>query len=383
MSKELEAESRCIHLNEDDKASRFGAVSFPIYQTATFAHPGLGQSTGYDYSRVQNPTREHLEKVVANLEHGTDAVAFSSGMAAISAICDLFKSGDHIIADRDLYGGTTRLFESVCINRGLTFTYIDFATEDPEEVIRPNTKAFFIETPTNPMMNITDIAKAAETAHAHGAVCVVDNTFMSPYLQNPLDLGADIVLHSGTKYLSGHNDTIAGFVVVKNEEDAEAVRSVAKNTGANLAPFDSWLVLRGIQTLAVRMDRAQENALKIATWLEEQKGIVSRVFYPGLPSHPGKALQERQARGYGAMISFDTDSPERVEKILSRIKLIQYAESLGGTETLLTYPITQTHAEVPEELRKKNTLSDRTLRLSVGIENINDLIEDLSQAMKD
>ena len=383
MSKELDAESRCIHLSEDDKSTRYGAVSFPIYQTATFAHPGLGQSTGYDYSRVQNPTREHLEKVVANLEHGTDAVAFSSGMAAITAVCDLLKPGDHILADSDLYGGTTRLFESFGESRGLEFTYIDFANDDAEAFVKPNTKVFFVETHTNPMMSITDIEKAAKQAHEHGAILVVDNTFMSPYLQNPLDLGADIVIHSGTKYLAGHNDTIAGFVVLNNEEYSEKIRFVAKNTGANLAPFDSWLVLRGIQTLAVRMDRAQENAIKIATWLEEQEGIITRVIYPGLASHPGKAIQEKQARGFGAMISFDVDSVERVEKILTRIRIIQYAESLGGTETLLTCPIMQTHADVPKEILEKNRISERTLRLSVGIESCRDLIEDLSQAMRD
>lgn len=381
MSTELEIESRCIHLSGDDRAARYGAVSYPIYQTATFAHPGLGQSTGYDYCRVQNPTREHLEKMIASLEHGIDAVAFTSGMAAIAAVMELFRPGDHILADRDLYGGTTRLFSAISEKNGLEFTIIDFSTEDPRPFIRSNTRAFFIETPTNPMMNITDIRKCAETAHAAGALMLVDNTFMSPYLQNPLDLGADIVLHSGTKYLSGHNDTAAGFAVVREEALSERIRYLYKTTGACLAPLDSWLVLRGIQTLAVRMDRAQENAARIADWLRDQRGVIRSVRYPGLKDHPGHDLQLSQARGFGAMISFDTDSPERVRRILNRIRLIQYAESLGGTETLLTYPLTQTHADVPPEELERNGISDRTLRMSVGIENCGDLIADLKQAI--
>ncbi len=381
MSTKLSVESRCIHLQEDDRAARYGAISFPIYQTATFAHPGLGQSTGYDYSRVQNPTREQLEKIVASLEHGTDAIAFSSGMAAVAVTAELFGPGDHILADRDLYGGTTRFFRSVCEKNGIEFTYIDFSTEDPEDYIKPNTKAFFVETPTNPMMNITDIRKTAVTAHAHGALLIIDNTFMSPYLQNPLDLGADIVIHSGSKYLAGHNDVIAGFTVTKSEELTEKLRFINKTTGANLAPFDSWLILRGIKTLAVRLDRAQENAQKLARWLQEKKGIVTKVIYPGLEEHPGHDLHLRQAKGPGAMLSFDTDSPERVAQILGRIRLIQYAESLGGTETLLTYPLTQTHVDVPPEELERNGITDRTLRMSVGIENCDDIINDLDQAM--
>ena len=381
MSQELEIESRCIHLQEDDKSARYGSVSYPIYQTATFAHPGLGQSTGYDYCRVQNPTREHLEKVVAGLEHGTDAIAFSSGMAAITTVLELFKCGDHIVADRDLYGGTTRLFQAIGEKNGLEFTYIDFSTTDVRQYIKPNTKAFFVETPTNPMMNITDIAAVSGVAKENKITLIVDNTFMSPYLQNPLDLGADIVIHSGTKYLSGHNDTIAGFAVVKDDELSEKIRYIVKTMGSNLTPFDSWLLLRGIQTLAIRMDRAQENALTLANWLSEQKGIVAKVVYPGLESHPGHELQKKQARGFGAMITFDVDSFERVEQVLNHIKVIQYAESLGGTESLLTYPITQTHADVPKEELEKNGITDRTLRLSVGIENVKDLIADLNRAL--
>lgn len=377
---ELSVESRCIHVENDNKEKRFGAVSFPIYQTATFAHPGLGQSTGYDYSRVQNPTREHLEKTIAGLEKGTDAIAFSSGMAAILTTMELFKPGDHIVVDSDLYGGSTRLFKTVSEKNGINFTYIDFSRDNIEEAINKDTKAFFIETPTNPMMNITDLRKVADIAHSVGALLIVDNTFLSPYLQNPLTLGADIVLHSGTKYISGHNDTLAGFAVVKDNELSDRLRFVYKTIGANLSPFDSWLVLRGVQTLAVRMDRAQENAQKIAEFLVKHPKV-KKVYYPGLKEHRGYELQKKQARGAGAMLTFDVESVELAQKVLESVKLIQFAESLGGTESLLTYPITQTHADVPREVLAKNGLTERTLRFSVGIENVNDLIYDLDQAL--
>lgn len=377
----LSIESRCIHLEGDDRASRFGAVSFPIYQTATFAHPALGESTGYDYSRVQNPTRQQLEKTVASLEQGTDAVAFSSGMAAILAVMELFAPGDHIVTEADLYGGTPRLFHTVSEPRGITFTSVSFSDGigRAAAAIRPETKALYIETPTNPMMNVTDIRAAAELAHAHGALLIVDNTFLSPYLQNPLALGADIVVHSGTKYLSGHNDTLAGFAVVKDAALAARLREISKTIGANLAPFDSWLLLRGIQTLAVRMDRAEENALALAEWLKLQPQV-TRVIYPGLPEHLGHALMQRQARGFGAMLSFEVHDKRDVPVLLKTVKLIRFAESLGGTESLLTYPITQTHADVAPEVLAANGLTDRILRLSVGIENVNDLIADLAQA---
>ncbi len=377
----LSIESRCIHLEGDDRASRFGAVSFPIYQTATFAHPALGESTGYDYSRVQNPTRQQLEKTVASLEQGTDAVAFSSGMAAILAVMELFAPGEHIVTEADLYGGTPRLFHTISEPRGITFTSVSFSDGigRAAAAIRPETKALYIETPTNPMMNVTDIRAAAELAHAHGALLIVDNTFLSPYLQNPLALGADIVVHSGTKYLSGHNDTLAGFAVVKDAALAARLREISKTIGANLAPFDSWLLLRGIQTLAVRMDRAEENALALAEWLKLQPQV-TRVIYPGLPEHPGHALMQRQARGFGAMLTFEVHDKRDVPVLLKTVKLIRFAESLGGTESLLTYPITQTHADVAPEVLAANGLTDRILRLSVGIENVNDLIADLAQA---
>lgn len=377
----LSIESRCIHLEGDDPAARYGAISFPIYQTATFAHPALGESTGYDYSRVQNPTRQQLEKTVAALEQGTDAIAFSTGMAAILAVMELFAPGDHIVAEADLYGGTPRLFHTVSEPRGITFTTVNFSdgTAQVAAAIRAETKALYIETPTNPMMHVTDIRAAAELAHAHGALLIVDNTFLSPYLQNPLTLGADIVVHSGTKYLSGHNDTLAGFAVVKDAALATRLREISKTIGANLAPFDAWLLLRGIQTLAVRMDRAEENAMALAQWLKTRPEV-TRVIYPGLPEHPGHALMKQQARGFGAMLTFEVRDKREVPVLLKAVRLIRFAESLGGTESLLTYPITQTHADVPPEVLAANGLTDRILRLSVGIENINDLRADLEQA---
>ncbi|MBQ9119493.1 MAG: PLP-dependent transferase [Lachnospiraceae bacterium] len=373
-------ETRCLHLEDcQGSCDRSGAVSFPIYQTATFAHPGLGQSTGYDYSRLQNPTREQVEKVVAGLEGGVDAVAFSSGMAAIAAVAELFRPGDQVLVDEDLYGGSVRLFLNISKKNGIEITDVDLSRENVEEYITERTKAIFLETPTNPMMNVVDIAKLSEAAKKHGLLLIVDNTFLSPYFQNPLKLGADIVVHSGTKYLGGHNDTLAGFVVSGTKEIAERVRFLIKTTGAMLAPFDSWLILRGIKTLALRMEKAQENALRLAHWLKSRTEV-TRVIYPGLIEHPGYEIMKKQASGFGAMLTFEVNTKEQVEKILGNVKLIAFAESLGGVETLITYPITQTHADVPAELREKNGINDRVLRLSVGIENIEDLTRDLEQA---
>jgi cystathionine gamma-synthase len=384
----LSIESKCLHLEKDEAVredgkpacNHYGSVSFPIYQTATYAHPSVGNSTGFDYSRLQNPTREQLEKVVCQLEGGIDAFALSSGMAAITLMMELFNPGDHIIADSDLYGGSIRLFDNVSAKNGISFTRVNCATENLEPLIKPETKAIYIETPTNPMMNVTDIEKTAELAKKHKLLLIVDNTFMSPYFQNPLALGADIVIHSGTKYLAGHNDTLAGFIVTNRADIQEKLRFLIKTTGSGLAPFDSWLVLRGIKTLTVRMEKAQENAAKIADWLKSQKSVV-RVIYPGLTEHPGHEIMKKQARGFGAMLTFQTDTTEHALSVLNHVKLIQYAESLGGVETLITYPTTQTHADVPEEIRLKNGITPATLRLSVGIENVEDLINDLSQAL--
>lgn len=373
-------ETKCLHLEEDERnCDKSGAISFPIYQTATFAHAGLGGSTGYDYSRLQNPTREHLEKIVAELEKGIDAVAFSSGMAAISALMEIFKPGDHLIVDEDLYGGSVRLFQHISEKNGIHVTAVNLSTENAEDYITGQTKAIYIETPTNPMMNVTDIEKLSYITKKHDLLLIVDNTFLSPYFQNPLDLGADVVIHSGTKYLGGHNDTLAGFVVTSSQEIAQKVRFIVKTTGAGLAPFDSWLILRGIKTLALRMEKAQANAFRLAKWLEKNPKV-TRVIYPGLPSHPGYEIIKKQSRGFGAMLTFEVDSPEAVERILAGVKLIAYAESLGGTETLITYPLTQTHADVPPALLEKNGITNRVLRLSVGIEDAEDLIKDLAQA---
>lgn len=376
MSREIE--TRCIHLEEDeDKLKHYGAISFPIYQTATYAHPCAGQSTGFDYSRLQNPTREQLEKIVASLENGIDALAFSTGMAAISLLFEVFEPEDHIIADSDLYGGSIRLFRNVSKKNGYDFSFIDCYKDDIESYVKENTKAIYIETPTNPMMNVTDIRKVAAIAKKHNLILIVDNTFMSPYFQNPLDLGADVVIHSGTKYLGGHNDTLAGFLVTNRKDLSDKFRFLIKTTGAGLAPFDCWLILRGIKTLPIRMERAQENAIALANWLKKQP-IVEKVIYPGLPEHPGHEIMKQQARGFGAMITFQLKDKETALGILSRIKMIKYAESLGGVETLITYPTTQTHADVPKEVREKNGITEATLRLSTGIENINDLIAELT-----
>lgn len=380
-------ETKCLHLEEkienaedECKSLHYGAVSFPIYQTATYAHPAVGQSTGFDYSRLQNPTRAQVEKVVAQLEGGIDALALSSGMAAISLLFEIFKPGDHLVVDSDLYGGSIRLFDHVTAKNGVEFTRANCSKDDVESLIKPNTKAVYIETPTNPMMNVTDIEALAEITRRHGILLIVDNTFLSPYFQNPLKLGADVVIHSGTKYLAGHNDTLAGFIVTNRTDIQEKLRFLIKTTGAGLAPFDCWLVLRGIKTLAVRMEAAQKNAIKIVEWLQNQK-TVTKVIYPGLKGHPGYEIMKKQSRGFGAMVTFNVTDEELAKKILGSVHLIQYAESLGGVETLITYPTTQTHADVPEELRLKNGITTSTLRLSVGIENVDDLIADLEQAI--
>lgn len=380
-------ETKCLHLEEkienaedECKSLHYGSVSYPIYQTATYAHPAVGQSTGFDYSRLQNPTRAQVEKVVAQLEGGIDALALSSGMAAISLLFEIFKPGDHLVVDSDLYGGSIRLFDHVTAKNGVEFTRANCSKDDVESLIKPNTKAVYIETPTNPMMNVTDIEALAEITRRHGILLIVDNTFLSPYFQNPLKLGADVVIHSGTKYLAGHNDTLAGFIVTNGTDIQEKLRFLIKTTGAGLAPFDCWLVLRGIKTLAVRMEAAQKNAVKIVEWLQKQKAV-TKVIYPGLKEHPGYEIMKKQSRGFGAMVTFNVTDEELAKKILGSVHLIQYAESLGGVETLITYPTTQTHADVPEELRLKNGITPSTLRLSVGIENVDDLIFDLDNAI--
>ncbi len=374
--------TKCIHLEEEqNESNHYGAISYPIYQTAAYVHEGAGKSTGYDYSRLQNPTREHLEKIIASLENGTDALAFSTGMSAIAALMELFKPGDHLIVDTDLYGGSIRLFRNISKKNGITFTSIACCKEDVESYITENTRAIYIETPTNPMMNVTDIAALSKITRKHHLLLVVDNTFLSPYFQNPLSLGADVVIHSGTKYLGGHNDTLAGFLVTQREEISEQLRFNIKTTGAGLAPFDSWLMIRGIKTLAIRMEKAQSNAIQIAQWLQKQEAV-RKVIYPGLKTHPGYEVMCRQSRGFGGMLAFEVKSKEFALSVLEKVKLIQFAESLGGVETLITYPVTQTHADVPKDVLEKNGITENILRLSVGIEEVNDLIEELKDVFR-
>ncbi len=374
-------ETKCIYGDGAKlETEQTGSISFPIYQTATFAHPAVGQSTGYDYSRMQNPTRQQLEQVVASLENGVDALAFSSGMAAMTALMELFRPGDHIITDADLYGGSIRLFRSISQKNGISFSHIDCTKEDVESYIQENTRAILIETPTNPMMHVIDIRRMAETAKRHGLLLIVDNTFLSPYFQKPLTLGADIVLHSGTKFLGGHNDALAGFLVTGSPELSEQLRFISKTVGSGLAPFDSWLILRGIKTLPIRMERAQENAQSIARFLLGERRV-RKVYYPGIPGTQAYEICRRQASGFGSMITFEVESRELALHLLKNTKLIPFAESLGGVETLLTYPTTQTHADVPVDIQQKNGITDRVLRLSVGIETKEDLIQDLKQAM--
>ncbi len=377
----MEFDTLCIH-GSDNKYDTTGAVSVPIFQSATFAHPGVGLSTGYDYSRLQNPTREYLEKTIAMLESGSDAMAFSTGMAAVTALMELFDPGDHIIASDDLYGGSHRLFHHISVKNGLSFDLVD--TSDVSRIaslIKPETKAVFVETPTNPMMQVTDIAAVSALCKKHSLLLIVDNTFLTPYFQKPLELGADVVVHSGTKYLGGHNDTLAGFLVVSDNALSGRLRFIYKTIGACLSPFDSWLLIRGIKTLAVRMERQQENAMKIAQWLCSHEQIKT-VHYAGLPSHPHYEISMKQATGFGAMISFETDCEKTALDLLERVRVIQYAESLGGVESLITYPMLQTHADIPKEEREAKGINERLLRLSVGLESAGDLIEDLRQALE-
>jgi len=368
----------CIH-GCDKKFDTTGAVATPIFASATFAHPGVGQSTGFDYSRSLNPTNVHLEDTIAALEGGKSAIAFSSGMAAVSALMELFSPDDHIISSNDLYGGTFRLFSHISQKNGVKFSY---ATDlkDMESLINSSTKAIFIETPSNPMMLVIDIAAVAAIAQKHKLLFIVDNTFLTPYFQKPFSLGADIVLHSGTKYLGGHNDTIAGMLVVKNDELSEKLRFIAKTTGACLSPFDGFLIIRGIKTLAIRMERQQETAKKIVSWLLEQKAV-KKVYYPGLKEHPDYEISLRQTSGFGGMLSFSVRDEKTATKILESVKVIKYAESLGGVESLITYPMLQTHADLPESDRNERGIDGCLLRLSVGLEAADDLIADLKQAL--
>ncbi len=376
----MHIETQLVHVGEAHK-SVTGSISTPIYQTATFEHPELGKSTGFDYSRTLNPTRQKLESSYAILESGTDGFAFSTGMAAISAIFDLFKSGDEFIICDDLYGGSYRFFQEICTNRNQKFIYVDTSNlENITKNITKNTKAIFIESPTNPMMKVTDIAAVASIAQKNGILSICDNTFLTPFFQKPLDLGMDIVVCSATKFIGGHNDTLAGLIAVKDSALGEKIRFIQNTIGSVLAPFDSWLMIRGLKTLGVRMQRQEENAKAISNWLLTHP-LVDKVYYPGLTSHEGHSVSKSQSSGFGAMISFEVKSKEIVERILKRVKVIAFAESLGGVESLIGHPASMTHGAIPREERIKNGLADSLIRLSVGIEDAEDLMEDLRQAI--
>ena len=361
--------------------ARTGSISYPLYQSATFAHPAWGQSTGYCYSRCGNPTRLELENTIALLEGGKKAMAFSSGMAAITTLLKLLRAGDHVLVSDDLYGGTYRLFSNIYTQYGLEFDYVDLT--DPDVLaasFKPNTRLVFLETPTNPTMKVADVAAVGEAAHAHGAVFAVDNTFLTMYFQKPFELGADVVVYSGTKYLCGHNDVLSGFLILRDNTLLEPLFNATMSEGNQLDPFDSWLMLRSLKTLGVRLRQQESNAKHIAEALKANPHVTD-VFYVGDPDHPNYELSKRQTTGFGAMISFKTDTHERALAVLECTKLILFAESLGGTESLVTYPLVQTHGSIPKRMLDKLGIDDRLLRLSVGIEDIDDLLVDLEQAL--
>lgn len=359
-----------------------GAVGFPIFQTATFRHRAFGVSTGYDYSRLQNPTRQELERTIAILEEGTDAFAFTSGQAANMSVFGMLNPGEHVILSDDIYGGTYRICTDIFSGLGCEFTYVDLADLDAvRAALRPSTRMIFMETPTNPMMKVADIRAVSKIAKENGLVFVVDNTFLTPYFQRPLTLGADIVVHSGTKYLCGHNDVICGIVVVKTPEFADFFHLQLKSRGSGLAPFDSYLMLRGIKTLSLRMRQHDENARQVAHWLRKHPKV-KKVYYAGFEDHPGYAISQSQCTGFGGMVSFELDSEKTAIQLLDRVKMILFAESLGGTESLITYPLTQTHESIPAPIRDKLGINASFIRLSVGIENVDDIIADLAQALE-
>lgn len=365
--------------NEPDIAT--GAVSVPIYQTSTYAQEGLGKNKGYEYARTQNPTRIALEKNISALENAKFGYAFASGMSAIDATLKLVKAGDHVILGDNTYGGTFRLFNRILTSYGIEFDLADTSDITAlEKAFKPNTKMVFVETPTNPVMTVTDLRAVSDLAHANGAKVVCDNTFMSPYFQKPIDLGVDIVVHSTTKYLNGHSDSVGGFVALNDKTDAEWIQFVQNSVGAILSPFDSFLVLRGTKTLALRMDTHDKNGRMVANFLAEHPKV-QKVYYPGLVSHPQHELAKKQQTGFGGMVSFETGSLENAKKVLESVKLCTLGESLGGVESLISHPATMTHASVPPESREKLGITDGLVRISVGIEDIEDIISDLDQAL--
>ena len=371
----------CIHAGQEPDPST-GAIITPIFQTSTYVQEELGKHKGYEYARTQNPTRATLERNIAAIEGGKGAYAFASGMAAIGAVATMLQAGDHVVVTDNTYGGTFRLFDKVLTKFGLSFSYVD--TSKPELIeaaMRPETKLLFVETPTNPVMRITDIARAAEIAHARNARLLVDNTFASPCLQRPIELGADLVMHSTTKYLNGHSDSVGGIVVGARQDDLDWLKFIQNAEGAILSPMDSWLVLRGTKTLALRMAQHNINGMALAEYLAGHPAV-KKVLYPGLPTHPHHDLAKRQMRGFGGMLSFDVGTLDKARRVCNRVKLLSRAESLGGVETLLCHPATMTHASVPPDRRAAIGITDSLLRISTGVEDPADLIDDLRQALE-
>jgi cystathionine gamma-lyase/cystathionine beta-lyase/cystathionine gamma-lyase/homocysteine desulfhydrase len=372
--------TRAIHVGQEPDVET-GAISPPIYPTSTYVQEEIGKNKGYEYARVSNPTRDRLEANLAALENGITAKVFASGMAAINAITSTLKAGDHVVAGHNLYGGTPRLFNQVLTNFGLTFTYVDTSdVANVEQAFQKTTRLIFLETPTNPLMELCDIRAISELSHRHGIEVVVDNTFMSPYFQRPIESGADMVVHSTTKFLNGHSDGIGGVVVCTKPEQAEKLAFLQKCAGAILSPFECWLILRGVKTLAVRMEQHDRSGRKVADYLSKHEKV-QKVFYPGLPDHPQYELAKRQMSGFGSMIAFETGSLANANKMLRKVRVCSLAESLGGVETLISHPATMTHAGVGEEVRRKIGITDGMVRISVGIEDIEDILADLDQAL--
>ena len=380
----IKLDSLVIHGGIDGD-ERTGAVNVPIYQTSTYKQDGLGENRGWEYSRTGNPTRAALEKLIADLEGGEYGLAFASGLAAINTVLSLFKEGDRLIVSDNIYGGTFRILDNVFKNFGITYTIVNTSNLDEVEAElkgdnADEIKAVYIESPANPLLTVTDIEKVSELAKIYNKKIIVDNTFLTPYLQRPLSLGADIVVHSGTKYLGGHSDTVSGFVIVNDKEIADRLYYLQNAIGGVLGPWDSYLMIRGIKTLAVRMDRHVANAIKIAEWLEKS-GYVEKVYYPGLKSDPGYEVQKKQADGPGAMISFTLKKEYDYKKFFKSLKLVTLAESLGGVESLVCHPASMTHAAIPKDIREAVGITDELIRLSVGIEDVDDIISDLEQAI--
>src|SRR5258706_15645638 len=373
--------SKAIHVGQEPDELT-GAVAPPIYPTSDYAQEEIGKNKGYEYARVSNPTRDRLEKNLAALEGGSSAHVFASGMAATHAFCTAFmKSGDHLICGENVYGGVPRLFTQVLSHQGMQFTFVDTSdAKNVKKAIRKNTKYIWIETPTNPLMALTDIAAVAKVAHAAGAELVVDNTFMSPFFQQPISLGADIVMHSTTKFLNGHSDGLGGVMVCTKPEQAEKFAFIQKAAGAIMSPFECWLVLRGVKTLAVRMETHDKSGRIVADFLKSNKKV-KKVLYPGLPEHPQYELAKRQMKGFGSMITFDLGSQDKANKMLRKVRVCTLGESLGGVETLISHPATMTHAALGEEGRREIGLTDGMVRISVGVEDVEDIIADLDQAL--